>query len=70
MNFKEEPSTWSAEYVSPLGHSSVVTRMTLGLPAFLSDHWLGSSLCCLVTGKEFSDFHSLKWGKTGFLTGR
>lgn len=67
MKIKEGPTTWGVEYVSPVGHFPVPGR-TLGLPAYLSNCWLSSGLCCLVTDKQASDFCSLKWGKTGFLT--
>lgn len=70
MKIKEGPTTWSVEYVRPLGYFSEMARMTLGLPVCLSNHWLSSSLCCLVTDKQLSDFCSLKWGETGFLTGQ
>lgn len=70
MKIKEEPTTMSAEYVSLLDHFSEMTSMTLGLPACLSNRWLSSSLCCLATDKQLSDFCSLKWGETGFLTGQ
>lgn len=52
-----------AQKMWPRGLTFIDDENGTWLPAYPSECWLSSSLCCLVTDKQLGDFYSLKWVK-------